>query len=233
MGILTFLLSLAWAQNQFVIWNVGQGQWLTSVEEKICIHFDMGGEIFPQTVSLHCAGKQNIIYLSHWDWDHIGLIQKFKKLRLQTCLALLPLGPAKASKQKLIKSLPECKKIEFSNVHKMNQLFFKRPTSNALSHVLIHKASQILIPGDSTTTQEKSWARKVPKNTHGLILGHHGSRTSTSQFLLAQLPRLKWAVSSARKDRYGHPHVEVLNRLAKRKIPILQTEEWGNIHFQY
>jgi competence protein ComEC len=65
-----------------------------------------------------------------------------------------------------------------------------------------------------------------------LVLGHHGSRTSTSSLLLDHLPRLTAAVSSARFRKYGHPHARVRRDLAKRHIPLLRTEEWGNLHFE-
>ncbi len=62
-----------------------------------------------------------------------------------------------------------------------------------------------------------------------LKLGHHGSRTSTGEALLAAVqPTL--AVGSMEKDsRYGHPHKEVLDRLEKAGIPLLRTDEEGTI----
>lgn len=67
------------------------------------------------------------------------------------------------------------------------------------------------------------------KSVRVLALGHHGSRTSTSKDLLKELPNLKLAIASARKRRYGHPHRETVEALGKFKVPILSTEDWGNI----
>ena len=65
-----------------------------------------------------------------------------------------------------------------------------------------------------------------------LKLGHHGSRTSTSgDFLDAVKP--KYAIVSSGKDNsYGHPHLEVIERVQDRNIEMLNTAEEGSIVFK-
>jgi competence protein ComEC len=101
-------------------------------------------------------------------------------------------------------------------------------SSNAQTHVILF--SDILIPGDSPQAQENIW-RHQPwiSQTRILLLGHHGSQTSTSQELLRALPRLKLGISSARWARYHHPHSAVELRLRKANVPLIRTEDWGNI----
>lgn len=62
-----------------------------------------------------------------------------------------------------------------------------------------------------------------------LKVGHHGSSTSTShEFLEAVNPEV--AVISAGKDNsYGHPHEEVVDRLASFGVEILRTDLMGDI----
>jgi beta-lactamase superfamily II metal-dependent hydrolase len=43
------------------------------------------------------------------------------------------------------------------------------------------------------------------------------------------LAGLKIAISSARKAKYGHPHIETIWLLKKRGVPLLRTEDWGTI----
>ena len=90
------------------------------------------------------------------------------------------------------------------------------------------------MPGDSPIQLEKLWATdfKSITLTRILILGHHGSRTSTGKDLLAHLPQLQFSIASARYAKYKHPHQETLNRLSEYNIPILKTEDWGNIWFE-
>lgn len=60
-------------------------------------------------------------------------------------------------------------------------------------------------------------------------LGHHGSSSSSSETLLRVL-KPKLALNSAGLDnRYGHPHQEVIDRLAAHQIPLVSTHELGAI----
>ncbi len=62
-----------------------------------------------------------------------------------------------------------------------------------------------------------------------LKLGHHGSRTSTSEeFLYHVSPRLA-IVMAGRDNQYGHPHREVLDLLEERKIEVKGTYKHGDI----
>ncbi|UYL07618.1 hydrolase [Bdellovibrio sp. SKB1291214] len=225
-----------------VIWNVGQGQWITSVENCTCRHFDVGGEKFPwKKVGKLCRDKDNLIYLSHWDWDHIGALSRWPK-SWQSCLALRPQGVSSAKKMKMLAEFKDCKtdiNLPMWRGLKENNALNLRNTqknlgksdSNALSQVL--RFGEFLFPGDSPIASEKSWM-ELPwiAGVRVLILGHHGSRTSTSEELLQRMPRLLMAVSSARYERYKHPHPEVLYRLRQHRIPTLKTEDWGNIWFE-
>ncbi|WP_253720809.1 hydrolase [Bdellovibrio bacteriovorus] len=218
------------ARSYFIVWNVGQGQWLTAVTPSECHHFDMGGEFFPWPKVLHqCANKDNRAYLSHWDWDHVGALSKTAKIaRFENfCIQLKPQGKSSRGKMQMLAKYSECPSRP--------ELPLWSPkaakNSNELSHVVAFK--EYLIPGDSTSKQERVWSSlKAFRKSHVLILGHHGSHTSTSEKLLSSLPELRIGVASARWSRYHHPHSEVQWRLLKRKIPLLRTEDWGNIWFE-
>lgn len=64
-----------------------------------------------------------------------------------------------------------------------------------------------------------------------LKVAHHGSKTSTSEAFLA-LTKPEFAVVSVGNDnRYGHPHPSVLDRLARRAIHVLRTDQDGRVTF--
>ncbi len=64
-----------------------------------------------------------------------------------------------------------------------------------------------------------------------LKVGHHGSRTSTSEFFLSVV-RPEYAVISAGKgNQYGHPHAEVLAALREAGAEIQNTAESGSVTF--
>lgn len=65
-----------------------------------------------------------------------------------------------------------------------------------------------------------------------LKLGHHGSRTSTSDIFLDTVLPTFAVVSAGEDNSYGHPHQEVVSALTKRGIEILETGNEGTIVFK-
>lgn len=64
-----------------------------------------------------------------------------------------------------------------------------------------------------------------------LKLGHHGSKTSTSELFLEAVKPAFAVVSSGADNRYGHPHEEVVERVEARQILLRNTATDGAIHF--
>jgi len=238
-GLCFFILFLSKTTHQylnkpyFIIWNVGQGQWITALTPFHCHHFDWGGEKFPiQTFKTICNDKVNEFYFSHWDWDHIGGLRYLSQLNIKACLRVGPGGKSPSiRKSGLFLGIPICPLPEDTQIQLLPfpKNVLRANTSNEESHVFIFQ-NKFLIPGDSTQRAEKQWGQNSRlQKIQFLSLGHHGSRTSTSGYLLQHLPRLKLAVASARFRKYGHPHLEVLQKLKQKKIPVLSTEYWGSI----
>lgn len=90
-----------------------------------------------------------------------------------------------------------------------------------------------LLMGDAGWQTEYKLLKDYPElKVDVLILGHHGSRHSSSyDFLQYYHPKL--AIASAGKwNRYGHPSVETQARLKALNIPLLSTAEQGSIQFK-
>ena len=61
-----------------------------------------------------------------------------------------------------------------------------------------------------------------------LVAGHHGSKHSTCEELLAEtMPKI--AVISVGENPYGHPTQEVLDRLSAIGCIVYRTDTHGNI----
>lgn len=229
-----FLLIVATSQRLaleerrlLVIWNVGQGQWVTISDESGCWHFDVGGEFAPwQQLMNLCRARKNFFSFSHWDWDHIGLVGRARNFLPDHCLLLPPHGSTNPRKAKLMSNIKACQEqAPFT--------FWNGPsqkTANASSRVILWRS--VLLPGDSSRDQEKNWIKEMRGAAQAriLLLGHHGSATSTGKELLRNLTGVRLAIASARFRRYGHPHPRVERDLSKKQIPLLRTEDWGSIH---
>lgn len=99
--------------------------------------------------------------------------------------------------------------------------------SNSASIVarLTYGDTSVLLTGDTPQSIERYVVSLDGAELQSdiLKLGHHGSKTSTSELLLGYA-NPQWAIISAGEDnRYGHPHKEVIDRLARFNIATKNT----------
>ncbi|MCB0411023.1 MAG: hypothetical protein KDD22_00760, partial [Bdellovibrionales bacterium] len=95
---------------QLIIWNVGQGQWVTLRMNSKCLHLDAGGEIFNWMAFAHdCGGKQQQILFTHADWDHISFSRSLQK-RFPLLCTWKEFEPREATKKarKVFAKIPPC-----------------------------------------------------------------------------------------------------------------------------
>ena len=63
-----------------------------------------------------------------------------------------------------------------------------------------------------------------------LKVGHHGSRTSTSETFLDTVNPAYAVISCGKDNSYGHPHDITLAKLQSKDIEIFRTDELGDIY---
>ena len=89
---------------------------------------------------------------------------------------------------------------------------------------------RLLFQADAGLPVEARLAGRVGR-VELLKVGHHGSRSATSDAWLDELAPREAVISVGRRNRYGHPTAEVLGRLARHRIAVLRTDERGTITF--
>ncbi|MFO8115500.1 MAG: lamin tail domain-containing protein [Halorubrum sp.] len=102
---------------------------------------------------------------------------------------------------------------------------------NSIVLKLTHGETSFLLSGDAEDDQEAYLIDTYGTQLRSTVLkaGHHGSSSSSSEpFLDAVQPRAV-VVSSAYDSQYGHPHEEVLQRLADRSVPAYWTATHGDV----
>ena len=64
-----------------------------------------------------------------------------------------------------------------------------------------------------------------------LKVGHHGSRTSTNPGFLAAIAPRTAVISSGRRNTFGHPRPEILERLQQAHVQTFRTDRAGATTF--
>lgn len=97
---------------------------------------------------------------------------------------------------------------------------------------LYYGDTSILLTGDSTLKTEKIILENMSKDSLKstiLKVGHHGSRTSSSDAFIKNVNPDFALISNGKDNKYGHPHTEVLDVLSVVGAKILRTDMLGTI----
>lgn len=96
---------------------------------------------------------------------------------------------------------------------------------------LVHGKNSFVMCGDAEEKSELAMVKRFGSDLECDVLkcGHHGSSTATcDEFLKATNPT--WALISCGQDnQYGHPHLEVLEKLRNDDVQVYRTDEMGMI----
>ena len=85
--------------------------------------------------------------------------------------------------------------------------------------------------GDAGVEVEKNIIEKYNlQNIDVLKVGHHGSKTSSSEEFIDAINPKYGAISVGKNNRYGHPSGGVLENLKKSKV--YRTDQDGSIMFK-
>ena len=85
--------------------------------------------------------------------------------------------------------------------------------------------------GDAGIDKEKDIIEKYNlSNIDVLKVGHHGSKTSSSEYFIDETKPKYSIISVGKNNRYGHPNKEVLNNLKQSKV--YRTDQDGSIMFK-
>lgn len=125
------------------------------------------------------------------------------------------------------KNLPTDFKILFPDRETTN---WETNSASVVGRLQIGNRS-MLLTGDSPISIEKFLTKALPQDIDVdiLKLGHHGSKTSSSEiFLRATSPDLA-LISAGVNNRYGHPNIDVVNRLKSLGIPFISTQDKGTV----
>ena len=176
----------------------------------------------------------------HGDYDHMGeainLVNNFKVEKV-----IFNCGEFNDLENKLIKVLDKKKIPYYSCIKELNidnnKLYFLQTkeydNENDNSNVIYMEIDsyKFMFMGDAGVEKEKDILDKyIISNIDVLKVGHHGSKTSSSESFIDEINPKYSIISVGKNNRYGHPNKEVLNNLENSII--YRTDQAGSIMFK-
>ena len=179
--------------------------------------------------------KIDYLILTHGDYDHLGealyLIKYFNVDKIViNCNYINYLENKIIDIKKSIIGEEELNiKIGELNLIQLNE-DLKDENDSSQIYYLTYKDKKVLLTGDASIKSEENMLNKYElDNIDILKVGHHGSKTSTSERLLNEL-KPKLAIMSLGKDnKFGHPNKETIDKLKKYKVKYYRTDISGTI----
>ncbi|MCO6503879.1 MAG: DNA internalization-related competence protein ComEC/Rec2 [Snodgrassella sp.] len=223
-------------EARVTIWDIGQGLAVSISTARHDLLFDTGTDYAAKSIllpNLQAIGIKRLdtLVLSHNDADHDGGAELVKaKLRPQQILA----GQAGAYPF-AVKHCQAGINWQWDGVwfEFLNQPVNAQAKKNDQSCVLrvVSAGKSVLITGDLAKRGERKLVAAYGDKLYSqiLLLGHHGSRTSSDAEFI-RVVRPDYAIASTGfANRYNHPHLQVQELIKKENISFLRTDRMGGI----
>ncbi len=192
------------------------------------------------------------VAISHLDEDHSGGLLNLASLISIDCIVAPDAEIQSPRGQRLNKKLSQyglqIKGWQSNCIpypHYSVQNHFKRHNPRARNQnmgaiwIPLEKEGFYFTSGDANASDEEKilqWSLNIQrdrslnsKRPRILKVSHHGSRYSSSLDFLKKLNPTEAWISVGIRNSYGHPSIEVLNKLQKQGIPIRRTDREGAI----
>lgn len=178
----------------------------------------------------------NYLILTHGDFDHAGdtinLIENFKVDKIY-----LNQGNFNYLEKKIITSFKNTYQVKEGQIFYLGDLVlielnkeFSDENDSSSVFLLIYNDVKVLLTGDASIKSEKYILDNYDIGKINILkLGHHGSKTSTSNLLLKSTSPDLALISCGYNNKFKHPHKETLKKLNKYRISYLRTDFEGTI----
>lgn len=244
---LSWLEPMLW-KTYVTVLDVGQGQSVVLQSGGKTYLVDCGGDYdedaadkAAETLLSRGIGRIDGLILTHLDRDHAGGVEYLLKRIHVDAIYFPKVMDKEGSGNKFLNQYPEanviyediCLSHEGVNLSIFAPESYKSGNESSMCILFQTENCDILIPGDRGFAAERLLLKdhSLPK-LELLVVGHHGSKYSTSEDLLA-VTRPEYAFISAEEDnRFGHPAKETLDRLINWGVVTLCTAQEGNIIFR-
>lgn len=107
---------------------------------------------------------------------------------------------------------------------------YEDTNNNSIVIRLTHGDNSFLFTGDMEEEAESDiLSGKGSVKADVLKVGHHGSRSSSSEAFLEAVAPSYAVISCGEDNSYGHPHAQTLNTLRRMGVQVFRTDEQGTV----
>ena len=243
--------SFWWGSGAVTVLDVGQGQSvLVRSGQFLCLvdcggySYDSAGDTAADFLGDYGVGRLDLLVLTHFHADHAnGVAQLLKRVQVDT-LAIPPATGEEEPLREEILSAAQEQGVEVLEVGEDTLLTLDEDrtiqlyaplgageTNEAGLTCLVSNGDfDTLITGDmGADVEQQLLTHAVLPDLEVLVAGHHGSKSSTSEQLLAATAPDYAFLSVGEHNSYGHPAQETLERLAAAGCRIYRTDLQGTI----
>ena len=202
--------------------------------------------------------KIDYMIMTHADEDHIsGQLELLEEgpllgIRIGRCLVPNPDNQSKDENYKMLihtayqAGVPigeiqtadciQAGKLRITCIHPDSAFLSDSANAYSVTLSMVYGQNSVLLTGDLEKEGEEQVLKRLQENSMNLParydilkVAHHGSKNSSGEEYLERLHPSVSLISCGKKNRYGHPHQELLQRLEKVQSKVLQTPQCGAV----
>ena len=244
----SILIHLPFNQGNYLIDTGGILQFSTKQWQKRTKVFETGEDVVVPFLKGKGITRIDKLILTHGDTDHIGgAFAVIKELNVRQIVMSDMME--RSETERAIEKEAAKKKIPIVFVSRGNQW------KQGVSHFVVlspeknfqgdrNRGSVCILAsiggfnwffgGDLDQPGEEEIVNRYPNVTIDILkVGHHGSRTSSSEIFLKHFQPKVALISVGEKNRFGHPHREVIEKLTNIGAAIFRTDFQGQISYRF
>lgn len=244
----SILIQFPFGRGNYLIDTGGTLQFNEKKWQKRAETFEVGKDVVVPFLKGKGITQIDKLILTHGDMDHIGgTFAIMKELKIKQIL--MPSVEEPSDQEKKIILNAKKKGIDIVHVSEGDQwkagdsfFLILSPEKNFTgernrgSIVILAKINRLywFFGGDLPQDGEEEIINKYSGLSIDVLkVGHHGSKTSSSEMFLKRLKPKVALISVGEKNRFGHPHYEVLKDLREIHSAIYRTDRHGEISYRY
>ncbi len=209
--------------------------------------FHSGADVLVPFLKAEGVRRLDKLILTHGDFDHIGNVESlWGEVEIEEVIVPQGFGVGEVEKEIIKEAKHRGVSTQFavsntgwkegkaSFVYLHPTKFYESKNEGSIVLLAVLGNKKWLFTGDMEEEGERDLLHHYPNlNVDVLKVGHHGSKTSSTERFLGAIKPDVAIISAGRNNRFGHPHQEVLERLTQVDAEIYRTDLQGAIIFRF